>query len=133
MKKPLKPWTCSKCKGDIPKKSGRPPKLCESCFMASTSVSDSRKKKRLGRRSIAPASAAGPGCAVAGCPGQLDRAGACSCCAKRAAYLLEHMPRRHCQICGGVIAGRAIKVCAACRPVRNKVSIATSASHAPRS
>lgn len=60
-------------------------------------------------------------CSVKGCPGQLDAAGACSCCAKRERWVAEHLPKRKCEICDGEILGRSRKYCDACKPIAAKV------------
>lgn len=41
------PWTCRKCKGGIPKKPGRPPRLCEECAPNPSKPDKERKPRRV--------------------------------------------------------------------------------------
>lgn len=54
-------------------------------------------------------------CRVDGCPGILDNAGACACCAKREVWAAANVPKRYCPICGGLLSGsRLRKRCEPC-------------------
>jgi hypothetical protein len=67
---------------------------------------------------------AGARCKVDGCPGVLDASGRCPCCVKRAAWLEQNIPKRHCEICGGTLTRkRALKFCDACKPVALRVNV----------
>jgi hypothetical protein len=68
-------------------------------------------------------------CGVNGCPGLVRGSAPCECCARRAAYLEQHLPKRFCGICGGKLEGRgAIKYCKACKPVAARIAIKTAPS-----
>lgn len=64
-------------------------------------------------------------CPVEGCPGSLDAAGACACCARREAWREENTPKRKCRICQGVISGHGGReFCKACKPIAKQVAVA---------
>lgn len=72
-------------------------------------------------------------CSVKGCPGQLDAAGLCSCCAKRNAWAEAHTPKRHCEICEGTIVGRGSKkYCEACKPIAQRAAVAAHHAANPK-
>lgn len=60
-------------------------------------------------------------CSVKKCPGRLNSVGVCSCCEQRERFLEQHLPKRHCGICGGAIKTRG-KFCGACAPINTKVN-----------
>lgn len=83
--------------------------------------------------SLAGTTSTEPSCAVTGCPGTLDAAGQCACCARREAWAEAHIPKRKCGVCHGLISGHLkIKYCAACRPIVLKSQIANAPSTAAR-
>lgn len=88
------------------------------------SINECTKCGQIYRPGIA-ASASGQPCKVKGCPGHVDGSGACSCCARRQAFLEKNLPKRICAICTGEITGKGgRKHCEACRPVAQKVAVA---------
>ena len=92
-----------------------------------------REPSEIVRQPANGASANGGGkrgpCPVDGCPGTLDDSGRCACCARRAAYLEQNMPKRKCAICDGPITGHGgRKLCKPCKAVASRVNVAKAPS-----
>jgi hypothetical protein len=62
-------------------------------------------------------------CTVEGCPGTRDGSGNCACCAKRAEWAREHLPKKKCEICQGEIESGRRKLCPPCGVLKNRVSM----------
>jgi hypothetical protein len=95
---------------------------CGSCGREPATAS--RATTENGQATPAPAAprfsgvAAGSACRTKDCPGTLDEAGRCACCAKREAWSAAHIPARKCDICTGSVGGRGYrKYCKACAPL----------------
>lgn len=74
-----------------------------------------------------PARGVAEKCRVEGCPGTLDAAGACACCTKRNEWMRANTPKKECEICTGDITGqRGRKVCLACKPFAQRLSVQKS-------
>ena len=80
--------------------------------LSKSSLAHSAKTRIAETNGKAPVS-----CDVEGCPGFLNKSGACECCERRQAY--EQSPARKCGICQGPT--QSSNYCPACEPVRYRV------------